>query len=127
MHVHAIAGPKYDDINPVWEFGKGRFASVLYDGLPQNWDFNWTTFSAKGIDTCKEGQNEDSCIELPLCGWAFHPRSACQEIVILPSLKQNANLGGRPRHISSLWPLQLLLLHPLLSFFLLSPYTHYIS
>jgi len=60
-------------------------------------------------------------------GGAFHPRSACHEIVILPSLKQNANLGGRPRRKSSLGPLQLLLLHPLLSFFLLSPYTHYIS
>ena len=71
MHVHAIAGPKHDDINPVWEFGKGRFASVLYDGLPQKWDFNRTTFSAKGIDTCKEAQNEDSCIELPLCGWCI--------------------------------------------------------
>jgi len=70
MHVHAIASPKHDDIYPVWEFGKGRFASVLY-GLPQKWDFNWTPFSAKGYDTCKEAQNEDSCIELPLCGWCI--------------------------------------------------------
>ena len=42
---HAIASPTKDN-NPPWVFGVPPYEDVLFDDLPQVWNFNWTTFQS---------------------------------------------------------------------------------
>ncbi|KAK8886281.1 hypothetical protein M9Y10_041742 [Tritrichomonas musculus] len=42
---HAIASPAKDN-TPPWVFGVQPYEDVLFDDLPQVWNFNWTTFDS---------------------------------------------------------------------------------
>lgn len=42
---HSIASPAKDN-TPPWVFGVQLYEDVLFDDLPQVWNFNWTTFQS---------------------------------------------------------------------------------
>lgn len=43
MAFDCISSPQYETQTP-WVFGEGKFAGIIWDGLPKTWRFGWTYF-----------------------------------------------------------------------------------
>jgi hypothetical protein len=67
----AIAGPEHE-IQAPFEFGKGRFAHLNYDGIPALSNFSWTTFEGREYDRCGIAKAKDGCLDIQVCGWCIY-------------------------------------------------------
>lgn len=69
MRIHAVGGPNHFYGLPPWKFGEGQFENVSYDGLPDEWEFDWITFDSETFDGCGNIYNIEDCKAKSYCGW----------------------------------------------------------
>lgn len=67
LKFDAVGSPQYEDW-PAWEFGKGRWENLSYDGLPRVWKFPWQNFSALQYNRC-DATTKNDCLSIASCGW----------------------------------------------------------
>ncbi|KAK8878118.1 hypothetical protein M9Y10_004882 [Tritrichomonas musculus] len=86
LQMHALASPVHGNGIPVWNFqnyAEKYHVDLKFDGLPNEWDFNWTQFGPEDYDICKfvksDKNSKDSkslCFKRSsYCGWCTYDQT----------------------------------------------------
>jgi hypothetical protein len=108
LRFDAIGSPEYETHGP-WSFASERFPGFQHDGLPELWNFNWTSFEATDFDRCGGAQSKDECHAVDFCGWCIYDQECMLGYEDGPALGRSCEAGWSVRIPRKAWALPLIL------------------
>jgi hypothetical protein len=106
LKFDAIGSPEYETHGP-WSFD--TWPSLNHDGMPELWNFSWTSFEGRGFDRCGGAKSKDECHKIEFCGWCIYDTQCALGYEKGPALGRVCEAGWSVMVPEKSWELPLIL------------------